>query len=35
MSFSIVATIYVVGWLSGICSVLLYDLLQQHLPKKT
>lgn len=29
MSFLTVATIYVVGWLSGICSVLFYDLVQQ------
>jgi hypothetical protein len=28
VSFLTVATIYLVGWLSGICSVLFYDLMQ-------
>jgi len=28
VSFTILFTIYTVGWLSGVCSVLFYDLVQ-------
>jgi len=28
VSFAVLLTIYTVGWLSGVCSVLFYDLMK-------